>query len=231
MGKETKVKFINKKGEWVEETCHDILTCREHKTALNRTRELINKNHEIVDLEEYELNTVNDIMSTMEQGNNFSDVKDVYIDHEEIMERQGFEILDWETFGSYQGDYAAIVKKDGKVGFVVIGYGSCSGCDSLEAIKPFALEEPEHSEYDFDDEEDSEMYDDKKEKYTNLLKSYHHDLQEYADELSSQVEYGSYEQLKDKITGADNRIKWYSNDKGFNESKNSLVAALNKAFN
>lgn len=45
----------------------------------------------------------------------------------------GFEILEWVTFGSYQGDYAVILKKDETLGFVVIGYGSCSGCDALEA--------------------------------------------------------------------------------------------------
>ena len=45
----------------------------------------------------------------------------------------GIEILEWVTFGIYQGDYAVIVKKDKTLGFVVIGYGSCSGCDALEA--------------------------------------------------------------------------------------------------
>ena len=142
MSKPTKVKFINKKGEWVEETCHDILTCREHKEALNRTRKITQANPEILMMDKDELETVNDIMASMEQGNNFSDVKDVYIDHQEILERQGFEILGWESFGSYQGDYAAVVKKDGKVGFTVIGYGSCSGCDALEAIQPWSLDEP-----------------------------------------------------------------------------------------
>ena len=231
MGKETKVKFINKKGEWVEETCHDILTCREHKEALNRTRALINKNHEMVDLDESELETVNDIMATMEQGNNFADIKDTYIDHQEILERQGFEILDWESFGSYQGDYAAIVKKDGKVGFTVIGYGSCSGCDALQALEPYYMFEPNRDEYDFEDEEDEETYSEKLKQYNEHLKQYHKDLQEYADTLTENVEYGSYEELKDRITGADNRIKWYSKDNGFDKRRNALVAALHKAFN
>lgn len=35
--------------------------------------------------------------------------------------------------GSYQGDYWYIGEKDGKIYFVDIGYGSCSGCDSLMA--------------------------------------------------------------------------------------------------
>ena len=218
MSKPTKVKFINKKGEWVEEACHDILTCREHKEALNRTRKITQANPEILMLDKQELETVNSIMSRMETGNNFADVKDELISHEEILERQGFEILGIETFGDYQGDYAVIVKKDGKVGFTVIGYGSCSGCDVLEGIKSdFDL-------YSHEYEEDDTVNEDE-------LHKYQHALQEYADELESKVEYGSYEELKDKLTGADNRIKWYSKDTGFNESRNALMSSLHKAFN
>ena len=35
--------------------------------------------------------------------------------------------------GSYQGDYWYIGEKDDKIYFIDIGYGSCSGCDSLLA--------------------------------------------------------------------------------------------------
>lgn len=218
MSKPTKVKFINKKGEWVEETCHDILTCREHKEALNRTRKITQANPEILMLDEEELETVNSIMSRMEMGNNFADVQDELIGHQEILERQGFEVLGMETFGDYQGDYAVIVKKDGKVGFTVIGYGSCSGCDVLEGLKSdFEL-------YSYPDDENVTLNEDE-------LHKYHNALQKYADDLEGNVEYGSYEELKDKITGADNRIKWYSKDAGFNESRNALMSSLHKAFN
>ena len=43
--------------------------------------------------------------------------------------------------GDYQGDWAAVVKDDGgyytsgAVGFLVYGYGSCSGCDEWEAAE------------------------------------------------------------------------------------------------
>lgn len=224
MSKPTRVRFINKKGQWVEETCHDILTCREHKEALNRTRKITQANPEILMLDEDELDTVNDIMSRMETGNNFSDLKDPYISHKEILQRQGLDIVAFETFGDYQGDYAAIVKKDGKIGFTVIGYGSCSGCDELEALK----DNYDVSYYPFDeDEEPLERSEEQQEE----LHKFHNALQEYADKLESNIEYGSYEELKDKITGADNRIKWYSKDKGFKEAQNSLMAELHKAFN
>ncbi len=48
-------------------------------------------------------------------------------------EARGFNILEWQTFGDYQGDYAIIFKRDNEFGFLVLGYGSCSGCDAMEA--------------------------------------------------------------------------------------------------
>lgn len=41
MVKPTKVRFLNKKGEWVEELCHDIYTCREHKRKVNETQKFL----------------------------------------------------------------------------------------------------------------------------------------------------------------------------------------------
>lgn len=55
--------------------------------------------------------------------------------YEEGLNSLGIEVLEWVTFGSYQGDYAVILKKENMLGFIVIGYGSCSGCDALEACR------------------------------------------------------------------------------------------------
>ena len=33
----------------------------------------------------------------------------------------------------YQGDSRVLYEKDGKYGFLIFGWGSCSGCDSLQA--------------------------------------------------------------------------------------------------
>lgn len=55
--------------------------------------------------------------------------------YREMLEEKELEILAWETFGDYQGDYAIIVKRNDMLGFLVIGYGSCSGCDALEACE------------------------------------------------------------------------------------------------
>ncbi len=48
-------------------------------------------------------------------------------------------ILESHCFGSYQGDYAYLLESVNGYGFVVVGYGSCSGCDALEACS--SLEE------------------------------------------------------------------------------------------
>lgn len=37
--------------------------------------------------------------------------------------------------GGYQGDYLVVTKKDGEYGVIIIGYGSCSGCDALQSCR------------------------------------------------------------------------------------------------
>lgn len=53
--------------------------------------------------------------------------------YELTLKKAGAEILLYESFGSYQGDWWAKVKYNGIVGWVHGSYGSCSGCDSYEA--------------------------------------------------------------------------------------------------
>lgn len=54
------------------------------------------------------------------------------------------ESLVWEAVGSYRGDYFCLVKSpEGKYGFTVIGYGSCSGCDAMRAAKGYGDRERE----------------------------------------------------------------------------------------
>lgn len=43
-------------------------------------------------------------------------------------------IKNWDL-GYYQGDYIYLLKNSDKIGFTVIGYGSCSGCDALEGCE------------------------------------------------------------------------------------------------
>lgn len=53
--------------------------------------------------------------------------------YQSLIEECGIRILIENVIGSYDGDLLFFVKRARKFGFVVVGYGSCSGCDSYEA--------------------------------------------------------------------------------------------------
>ena len=53
--------------------------------------------------------------------------------YQEAMEAAGAEVLTFECFGSYQGDWWALVHYQNKKGWVHGCFGSCSGCDAFEA--------------------------------------------------------------------------------------------------
>ena len=53
--------------------------------------------------------------------------------YQAAMEAAGAKVLAFESFGSYQGEWFALVEVGGKRGWVSGSYGSCSGCDAFEA--------------------------------------------------------------------------------------------------
>lgn len=53
--------------------------------------------------------------------------------YELAMKTAGANVISYEQFGSYQGDWAALVEYKGERGIVFGSYGSCSGCDAFEA--------------------------------------------------------------------------------------------------
>ncbi|WP_329759298.1 hypothetical protein [Stenotrophomonas geniculata] len=65
--------------------------------------------------------------------------------YEQAMEAAGATVLRFEQFGSYQGDWFALVEYDGKTGWVHGCYGSCSGCDAFES--EFGWSDHERSDY------------------------------------------------------------------------------------
>ena len=42
-------------------------------------------------------------------------------------------LVAYQTYGSYQGEYLAVLEDNGVYKFYIDSYGSCSGCDWLEA--------------------------------------------------------------------------------------------------
>lgn len=50
------------------------------------------------------------------------------------LEAAGATVHEYHSFGSWQGTILAHVTVDGIAGFIAIGYGSCSGCDSYESF-------------------------------------------------------------------------------------------------
>lgn len=57
--------------------------------------------------------------------------------YDDLVKSWGYEIVDQEEFGSYQGDLTYLLRDGERYGLLVIGYGSCSGCDELQAIEPW----------------------------------------------------------------------------------------------
>jgi hypothetical protein len=54
--------------------------------------------------------------------------------YDQIVALKGEIVKDW-TLGYYQGDYVYLLKNDDLYSLVVVGYGSCSGCDALEGCE------------------------------------------------------------------------------------------------
>lgn len=52
--------------------------------------------------------------------------------YELAMEEAGAVIHAFESFGSYQGDWYALVTWNGETGWINGSFGSCSGCDAFE---------------------------------------------------------------------------------------------------
>lgn len=53
--------------------------------------------------------------------------------YKQALEAAGAQVVSFQEFGSYQGDWFAKVVYQGKTGWVSGYYGSCSGCDAFEA--------------------------------------------------------------------------------------------------
>ena len=55
--------------------------------------------------------------------------------YSQIVESFGYDSNRAATFGDWQGDHVYLLKDGDRRGFLIIGYGSCSGCDTLQAVE------------------------------------------------------------------------------------------------
>lgn len=53
-----------------------------------------------------------------------------------IVRSFGYTVEARKEFGEYQGDLAYVLRDGEHIGYVVIGYGSCCGCDAYEDALP-----------------------------------------------------------------------------------------------
>lgn len=68
--------------------------------------------------------------------------------YETAMEKAGATIHLFKAFGSYQGDWYALVTWRGETGWIQGSYGSCSGCDAFEAEFGYSVGKCEAHEYE-----------------------------------------------------------------------------------
>lgn len=87
------------------------------------------------------------------------------LSYDDLLNTAGVGVLASATFGDYQGDTVFLVEENGltfdglnedgtdrfiaRRGVVVVGYGSCSGCDALEGALPYGHYDEEVSESEF----------------------------------------------------------------------------------
>jgi hypothetical protein len=55
-----------------------------------------------------------------------------WYEYGELLDSFELEQVIEECCGYYQGDYVCLFRDGNRYGFLVFGYGSCSGCDALE---------------------------------------------------------------------------------------------------
>ena len=66
--------------------------------------------------------------------------------YKSAIEAAGAKVLEFSTFGSWQGEWVALVEYNGEVGWVQGSFGSCSHCDAFEA--EFGYEDHEDENYE-----------------------------------------------------------------------------------
>jgi hypothetical protein len=105
--------------------------------------------------------------------------------YEQALQLAGAEVLAFENFGSYQGDWWAKVKINDKEAWVSGSFGSCSGCDAFEAEFGYGDKNCEDHRYDEEGAKGCKKCEAAKEKYVEQLTAFG---AVYLDDLKTQEE-------------------------------------------
>ena len=69
--------------------------------------------------------------------------------YKSAIEAAGAKVLEFKDFGSWQGEWVALVEYKGEVGWVQGSFGSCSHCDAFESEFGLGLDEESETEVQY----------------------------------------------------------------------------------
>lgn len=126
----------------------------------------------------------------------------------DLLTYAGLEVLAAHLFGKGKGDLVFAVHdptpstertRDGEYGFVIVGYGSCDGCDVLRSVYPPAgVTQWPREDLSF--------------------------VTRYAYQLAAGIHRGNREQLTTQFLHGDDRLlQWYGHEDGYTEAITALL--------
>jgi hypothetical protein len=122
-------------------------------------------------------------------------------EYRDLIEFTGLEVVADHVFGSYQGDLLFVVKDGDRTGAVVVGYGSCSGCDALE---------------------DADKFEDWDKPAPDVIAG-NERMQELAWSIRRDVKWGTATELRAAL---DNDLEWYRHEDDFTAALDKALPTL-----
>ena len=134
----------------------------------------------------------------------------------EALEAAGATVLATQSFGSWQGEWLALVEYKGVRGFVAGSYGSCSGCDAFEA--EFGYRYEGCSEHTYQPQTDCEECKSEAETYEKRLADFG---RSYMDDADGNAMLDDYDRTLSNASAnvswdaeAEQMVAWVESQKG-----------------
>lgn len=132
--------------------------------------------------------------------------------YKKCLEQAGCKVIDFKSFGSYQGTWMAFVEYKGEKGIVSGSFGSCSYCDAFQAEFGYSNGHPiekdgKYYRSDWENDEEDEI---SQEDYKERIASYTQKMVEFGERyLRSGLENQEYYQRKLDTTEEDD---WFGQE-------------------